>query len=96
MTVRRIPRAAFFAGMLGIGLIAAAPAAHAARNAEAEQYVQENATAALSTLGDRSMSTTQRRQTFDSLMARFSVLVSVSFMPAFLSGMNGWRTPMVP
>lgn len=72
MTVRPLTRAAFLAGMLGAGLIATAPAAHAARNADAEQYVQEHATEALRTLGDRSMSTSQRRQTFDTLMARFS------------------------
>jgi phospholipid transport system substrate-binding protein len=58
--------------MLGAGLLAATPAAYAARNAEAEQYVQANATAALRTLGDRSMSATQRRQTFNQLVAQFS------------------------
>lgn len=68
----QMTRAAFFAGMLGIGVLAAAPNAYAARNAEAERYVQENATAALRTLGDRSISTAQRRQTFDQLMAQFA------------------------
>lgn len=72
MTARSITRAALLAGMLGAGLFATAPAAYAARNADAEAYVQENASAALRTLGDRTVNTTQRRQTFDQLMARFS------------------------
>lgn len=72
MNARPITRAALIAGMLGAGLLAAAPAAYAARNSEAERYVQENASSALRTLGDTSMSTSQRRQTFDQLMARFS------------------------
>lgn len=68
----KLTRAAFFAGMLGVGVLLAAPEAHAARNAEAERYVQENAAAALRTLGDRSMSSSQRRQTFDRLVTQFS------------------------
>jgi len=72
VNARPITRAALIAGMLGAGLLAAAPAAYAARNSEAERYVQENASSALRTLGDTSMSTSQRRQTFDQLMARFS------------------------
>jgi phospholipid transport system substrate-binding protein len=58
--------------MLGAGLFATAAPACAARNADAEQYVQENASRALRTLGDRSLASTQRRQTFDRLMAQFS------------------------
>lgn len=65
-------RAAFLAGMLGLGVLTIAPDAHAARNAEAERYVQENAAAALRTLGDRSVSSAQRRQTFDRLVTQFS------------------------
>lgn len=68
----KLTRAAFFAGMLGVGVLAIAPEAHAARNADAERYVQDNATAALRTLGDRSVSSAQRRQTFDRLMAQFA------------------------
>jgi len=70
--VRSITRAAFLAGILGVGLVAGAPAAHAARNADAERYVQENASSALRTLGDRSISASQRRQTFDRLMQQFA------------------------
>lgn len=72
MTTRPISRAALLAGMLGVGLLAAAPNAYAARNSEAESYVQSNATEALRTLGDRSMSANQRRSTFNTLMAQFS------------------------
>jgi phospholipid transport system substrate-binding protein len=52
--------------------LAVAPDAHAARNADAERYVQENASAALRTLGDRSLTAAQRRQTFDQLMNQFA------------------------
>jgi phospholipid transport system substrate-binding protein len=52
--------------------LAAAPNAYAARNGDAESYVEENATSALRTLGDRNLSATQRRQTFNTLMAQFS------------------------
>lgn len=72
MTARPFTRAAFLAGMLGAGLIATAAPAYAARNTDAERYVQENAASALRTLGDRNLSTAQRRQTFDRLMAQFS------------------------
>lgn len=71
MSARPITRAAFFAGMMGVGLAIAAPA-HAARNGDAESYVQANATAALRALGDTSVASNQRRQQFDTLMARFS------------------------
>jgi ABC-type transporter MlaC component len=46
--------------------------AFAARNTGAENYVQQHASTALRTLGDRTMSTSQRRQTFDRLMAQFA------------------------
>lgn len=72
MNVRSMTRAAFVAGMLGLGALIAAPAAHAARNGDAETYVQENANAALRALGDRSTSSTQRRQTFQRLMGQFA------------------------
>lgn len=70
MSTRQITRTAMLAGMLGLGLLAAAPAAYAARNAEAESYVQENADSALRALG--TTNATQRRATFDRLMAQFS------------------------
>lgn len=72
MTTHKFTRAAFLSGVLSVGILAAAPAAHAARNPDAESYVQENAASALSTLGNRSLSTSQRRQTFDRLMAQFA------------------------
>ncbi len=71
MSSRSLTRATFLAALVGASALAVAPA-HGARNADAEQYVQENASAALRTLGDRSMSVAQRRQTFNSLMARFA------------------------
>jgi phospholipid transport system substrate-binding protein len=68
-----ITRSAFLAGIVALGLVAGAPEALAqTRNTDAERYVQENATAALSTLGNRSMSATQRRQTFNRLMSEFA------------------------
>ncbi|MBC7770505.1 MAG: ABC transporter substrate-binding protein [Phycisphaerales bacterium] len=74
----RPTRAAFIAGLLGASVFAIASPAHAARNAAAEQYVQENAAAALRTLGDRSISSSQRRQTFDRLMAQFADLPRIA------------------
>lgn len=71
-TLNTLTRAAFLSGVLSAGLLAAAPAAHAARNTDAESYVQQHAASALRTLGDRNLSSTQRRQTFDTLMAQFA------------------------
>ena len=86
MTSRPITRATFFAGMLGLGLLVAAPDAHAARNADAENYVQENATAALRTLTDTAVGTPQRRTQFDQLMARFADMPRIS---SFVLGRYG-------
>lgn len=86
MTTRPITRSAFFAGMLGLGLLVAAPDAHAARNADAENYVQENATAALRTLSDTAVGTPQRRAQFDQLMARFADMPRIS---SFVLGRYG-------
>jgi len=72
VTARTLTRAAFLASFFAAGAIAAAPEAHAARNADAEQYVQENASAALRTLGDRAASAAQRRSTFNTLMQQFA------------------------
>jgi ABC-type transporter MlaC component len=72
LTTHKLTRSSFFVGALTLLISLSAPAAYAARNADAEQYVQSNATAALQTLGDSSLSATQRRQTFDRLMAQFA------------------------
>lgn len=72
MTIRSITRAAFVSALVGLGLFATAPAAFAARNAEAEAYVQANASEALRTLGDRTLSQPQRQQTFNQLMTQFA------------------------
>lgn len=86
MTTRPITRATFFAGMLGMGLLVAAPDAHAARNADAETYVQSNATAALRTLTDTRVGTPQRRTQFDQLMARFADMPRIA---SFVLGRYG-------
>jgi phospholipid transport system substrate-binding protein len=57
---------------MGAGLLATAPSAYAARNAEAESYVQDQAAAVLRTLGERGISPAQRHQTFDRLMTQFA------------------------
>ncbi|MEZ6023687.1 MAG: ABC transporter substrate-binding protein [Hyphomonadaceae bacterium] len=72
MTAPSITRARFIAAVAAAGFAFASTPAFAARNSDAEQFVQENATAALRTLGDRSVAPAQRRQTFDTLMARFA------------------------
>lgn len=68
----RITRANFLAGFIGAAVIAAAAPAYAARNGDAESYVQQNATAALAALGDRVSPAQQRRATFERLMAQFA------------------------
>lgn len=72
MSALKFSRAALLAGLLGLGVIAAAPDAHAVRNADAEAYVQENASAALRALGNGNIPAAQRRQTFNQLMAQFA------------------------
>lgn len=77
MTARPITRAAFLASLASAGLIAVTPEAHA-RDLAAEQFVQANAASALQTLGDRSLSASQRQQTFTRLMAEFSDMPRIS------------------
>jgi phospholipid transport system substrate-binding protein len=86
VTTRPITRATFFAGMMGLGLLVAAPDAYAARNADAENFVQSNATAALRTLTDTRVGTPQRRAQFDQLMARFADMPRIS---SFVLGRYG-------
>lgn len=72
MSVRSMTRTAFLAALASVAALAAAPPAHAARNAEAELYVQEHASEAFAALGDNSLSATQKQQTFNRLVAQFS------------------------
>lgn len=72
MTSRSITRATFLASLTGAALIAAAPEALAARNSNAETYVQTSAQGALGALSNRQGSATQRQQTFYNLMAQFA------------------------
>jgi phospholipid transport system substrate-binding protein len=72
VTTGFVTRGAFFGALLAAAMIATIPSAQAARNSEAEAYVQANATEALRTLGDRSVALSQRQQTFNRLMAQFS------------------------
>ncbi len=67
---RPVSRATFLSGLLGLGALAVAPEAHAARNSDAETYVQQNATAALAALANADA--TQRRGQFQRLMAQFA------------------------
>ena len=69
---RPVTRATFLSGLIGLGALAVAANAHAARNSDAENYVQTNATAALAALGNPSLSTTQRQQQFQRLMTQFA------------------------
>lgn len=71
MTARSMTRAGFIAA-IAAGVALTATPAFAARNGDAERYVQENGTVALRTLADRSVPAAQRRQTFDRLMQQFS------------------------
>ena len=65
-----LTRASFLVALVGALAITATPAA-AARNADAEQYVQANATQALQALSDRS-SPEARQQAFGRLMTQFA------------------------
>lgn len=67
---RPVTRATFLSGLFGLGALAVAPEAHAARNADAETYVQQNATAALAALANANAA--QRRAQFQRLMAQFA------------------------
>ncbi len=77
MTSRTITRAMFLASLTGAALIAAAPQALAARNQNAEAYVQQSATAALAALGARTPAA-QRTQTFHQLMSQFADIPRVA------------------
>lgn len=76
MKPRSLTRAAFVASLLALSTVVATPAF--ARDADAERYVQVNGTAALHALGDRSVSATQRRETFNRLMAQFADMPRIS------------------
>lgn len=67
---RPVTRAQFLSGLMGLGALAVAPNAHAARNSDAESYVQTNATAALAALANTNPA--QRRQQFQRLMTQFA------------------------
>ena len=72
MTAPTLTRTAFLSALIGAGMLATAPNAFAARDTAAETYVQENASQALSTLGNRSVTGAERRRLFDQLMRQFS------------------------
>ncbi len=78
MTSLSFTRSGFFAALAGAMLMAAAPEAHAARNAAAEGYVQENATAALNSLANRSQTADARQQQFGRLMGQFADVPRIS------------------
>lgn len=64
-------RANILAALTAGAMIALAPNAHAARNTEAEQYVQTHASAAINALSDRS-SAEARQQQFERLMTQLA------------------------
>lgn len=72
MSARSITRTAFLASLFSAGMVAIAPSAHATRNDAAERHVQESAQAALRSLSDMSVSSSQRQQTFNRLMSQFA------------------------
>jgi phospholipid transport system substrate-binding protein len=67
-----LTRSAFLSALIGAGMLATAPSASAARDVAAETYVQQNASQALSTLGNRNITGAERRRLFDQLMRQFS------------------------
>lgn len=70
--MKSLTRTAFLAALAGAAAFAAAPSAQAARNTEAEAYVQQHASAALAALGDPALTGPQKQQTFYRLVQQFS------------------------
>ncbi|MES1199372.1 MAG: ABC transporter substrate-binding protein [Pseudomonadota bacterium] len=68
MTARTLTRASFLAAIAGAALVVTAPAAHAARDPEAEQFAQTNAAAAIAAIS----APQDRERTFQTLMSQFS------------------------
>jgi ABC-type transporter MlaC component len=93
VTSPKLTRATFLAAMLGAGVVAAAPDAFAARDPSVEQYVQTNATSALQTLGDRSLSDAERQQTFNALVNQFSDIDSTAQYVLGTYAPQVWRDP---
>ena len=79
MNARSLTRAGFIASIAGAALVAAAPQAYAARNADAEQFVQVHASEALSALGNRAVTATQRHDTFQRLIAEIADMPRIAF-----------------
>ena len=86
MTAPSVTRATFLSGLVGLSALAVAPDALAARNSEAERYVEQNAAAAFAALGNTQVSSSQRRQTFHRLMSQFADMPSIA---AFTLGRYG-------
>lgn len=72
-----LTRAGILAAFAGAALAFAAPA-HAARNAQAEAYVQQHAQGALTSLANRSQSAEARQQQFSVLMSQFADVPRIS------------------
>jgi len=72
VTTPSLTRTTFLTALFGAGMLATAPNAFAARDPAAETYVQQNASQALQTLGNRGVSGAERRRLFDVLMRQFS------------------------
>jgi phospholipid transport system substrate-binding protein len=71
MTSIRLTRAAFLGALVSIGAIIASPA-HAARNPEAERYVQTNAQSAISSLARNGQGAQAHQVEFSRLMTQFA------------------------
>jgi phospholipid transport system substrate-binding protein len=76
VTTRSVTRANFLSGLIGLGAFVVAPNAHAARNSDAERYVETNATNALRALANSNAA--QRRQQFQTLMTQFADMDRIS------------------
>jgi phospholipid transport system substrate-binding protein len=72
VTKLSITRTAFLSALVGAGILVTAPSAFAARDTAAEAYVQQNASQALATLGNRGVTGAERQRLFDVLMRQFS------------------------
>lgn len=79
MNARSLTRAGFIATIASAGLIGVAPAAFAARDSGAEQYVQASAAGALAALGNHHVSADERHTTFQHLIGQLADMPRIAF-----------------
>jgi len=93
VTSPKLSRVHFIAALLGVSVMISSTSADAARDASVEAYVQTNASQALRTLGDDSLSDANRQQTFNTLVSQFSDIESTAQYVLGSYAPQVWRDP---